>query len=64
MVAQGERVGGGSKQEFEVSRCKLLCIKWINSKVLLYSAENYAQYPGIKHTEKNRRKNVYIHMYS
>ena len=59
-----ERVGGGIKWEFEVSRCKLLCIKWINSKVLLNSAGNYVQYPGINHTEKNRKKNVYIYIYT
>ena len=30
------------------SRCKLLYIEWIN-KVLLYSTENYIQYPMINH---------------
>ena len=59
----GERVGGGIKWVFEVSRCKLLCIKWINSKVLLNSAGNYVQYPGINHTEKNRKKNVCVYIY-
>ena len=30
-----------------VSRCKLLCIEWINNKVLLYSTGNYIQYSVI-----------------
>ena len=25
----------------EISRCKLICIRWINNKVLLYSTGNY-----------------------
>ena len=36
--------------EFGVSRCKLLHIEWIN-KVLVYSTENYVQYPGINHMD-------------
>ena len=31
---------GGMEQEFGASRCKLLFTEWMNSKVLLYSAEN------------------------
>ena len=31
----------GMDWEFEISRCKLLYIEWINSKVLLYNTENY-----------------------
>ena len=31
----------GMDWEFGVSRCKLLYIEWINSKVLLYNTENY-----------------------
>ena len=34
-----------------MSRCKLLYIGQIN-KVLLYSTENYIQYPMINHNEK------------
>ena len=50
--------------EFGVSKCKLLHIGWINSKVLLYGTENYTQYPVITHHErecvwKNMKKNVY-----
>ena len=60
MVAKGERGGGGMDWEFGVSRCKLLHIKWINNKVLLYSTGNYIQYPEINHNEKEYKKNVYI----
>ena len=35
--------------ELGISRCKLLHIKWINNKVLLYSTGNYIQYPLINH---------------
>ena len=35
--------------EVQVSRCKLVCIEWINNKVLLYSTENYIQYPRMNH---------------
>ena len=35
-----------------VSRCKLLHLEWINSKVLLYSIGDYIQYPGINHNGK------------
>ena len=49
---QGGGVGGGMAWEFGVSRCKLLYIEWINNKVLLYSTENYIQYPMINHNGK------------
>ena len=50
--------------EVEVSRCKLLCIEWINNKVLLYSREKYIQYPMINHNGKEYLKtNVYIYIY-
>ena len=35
-----------------ISRCKLLYVEWINSKVLLGSTGNYIQYPVIPHTRK------------
>ena len=56
MVAKGERGGGGMDWEFAVSRCKLLYIGWINSKVLLYSTGNYIHYPGINHNGKEYGK--------
>ena len=46
-------VGRGKKGlEFEISRCKQLCIGWINNKVLLYDKGNYIQYPVINHNGK------------
>ena len=42
MVAKGEG-------EVGVSRCKLLYMEWINKKILLYSRENYVQYPMTNH---------------
>ena len=44
----GEGVGGGREYcKFGISRQKLLCIGWINSKALLNNTENYVQYPLI-----------------
>ena len=45
--------------EFGVSRCKLLHLEWINSKVLLHSTGNYIQYPVINHTRKEYEKRMY-----
>ena len=45
--------------EFGVSRCKLLHLEWINTKVLLDSTGNSIQYPVINHNGKEY-KNVYI----
>ena len=56
VVANGEEVGGGMEWEVGVSRCKLLCIEWINTKVLLCSTENYIHYPMIKHNGKEYEK--------
>ena len=62
VVAKGEGVGRGMDWEVGVSRCKLLYIEWINNKVLLYSTENYSQYPVINHNGKENiyKKNVYL----
>ena len=49
--------GGGMDWELGISRCKLLYIEWINSKVLLYSTGNYIQYPVINH---NRKEYIYM----
>ena len=56
------RVGSGGRMdwEFEVSRCKLLYIEWINNKVLLLQG-NYIQYPVINHKGKEYEKEfIYI----
>ena len=50
--------GGGTDWEFEISRCKLLPIGWIN-KVLLYSTGNYIQYPVINHSGKEYEKELH-----
>ena len=63
MIAKVEDGWGGKDWEFRISRCKLLYIGWINSKVLLYSTGNYIQYPVINHIKnmkKNMKKNAYI----
>ena len=44
--------GWGMEWEVGVSHCKLLYVEEINNKVLLYSTENYIQYPMINHNEK------------
>ena len=38
--------------EVGISSCKLLCIEWINNKVLLYSTEKYIQYLMINRNGK------------
>ena len=47
--------------EFGVSRCKLLYIEWINTKVLLCSTGNYIQSPVINYNGKEYfKKDVYM----
>ena len=46
--------------KFEIIRCKLLCLEWINKKVWLYSSGNCIQYPMINHTEKEYEKGMHI----
>ena len=48
---------------YGVSTWKLLYGGQINNKVLLYSTENYIQYPMIDHHGKNIKKNVYVCMF-
>ena len=45
VATKGKEGEGGLNHEFEINRYKLLHIKQINSKVLLYSTGNYIQYP-------------------
>ena len=52
--------------EFEIRRCKLLHIEWINNKVLLYSTGSYIQFPVINYNRKEYEKDcvcVYIYIY-
>ena len=50
------------KWKGELSRWKLLHIEWINNKVLLYSTENYIQYPMVTHNGKELLKRMYINV--
>ena len=45
------------------SKNKLLYIEWINNKVLLYSTENYIQYPIINHNGKEYLKKECVYIY-
>ena len=58
------RRGGGREKnwEFEVGRCKLFYIGWINNKVLMYNTGSCIQYLVINHNEKEY-ENEYIYMY-
>ena len=52
VVAKAEGGESGMDWESGVRRCKLLHLKWINSKVLLCSRGNYIQFPGIDYDGK------------
>ena len=59
VVAKGEEVGRGMEWEAGVSRCKLLCIEWINNKVLLCRTENFIQYPMINRNGREYKRRMY-----
>ena len=46
----------GMDWEFGIIRSKLVCIRWINHEVLLYSARNYIHYSTIDHNGKQYEK--------
>lgn len=46
----------GTDWEFGISRCQLLHIRWMNSRVLLKSTGSYIQCPVISHNGKEREK--------
>lgn len=50
VASKGEAAGGG--WTVGESRCKVLHMELVNSKVLLYSTENYFHGPLINHNEK------------
>ena len=52
-LLMGRGHGGGMNWEFGISRCKLVYIEWINSKVILY-----IQYPVINHMANEMKKNI------
>ena len=51
-------VRDGRSGSLGISRCKLVYTEWINNKVLLYSTEDYIQYPVITIMEKEYEKNL------
>ena len=55
--------GRGLDWEFGVGNCKLLHLKWINNKELIYSSGNYIQYPVINHNGKEYKKE-HTHVYN
>ena len=55
-VYLGERRSEKDSQEFGVSRSKLLHMRWINNKVLLYSPGTCIQYPVINHHGREYEK--------
>ena len=52
----GCQEGAGMEWEFGISRCKLLRIGWINSRVPRHSTGNYIQYPVMNHNRKEYKK--------
>ena len=56
VVAKGVWGRGWMDWEFGVSRCKPVCIEWINNKVPLHSTGNYIQYLVINHNGKESKK--------
>ena len=54
MVAKGQKGQKRVDWEFGTSRCKLLFMKWINSKALFYSTRNCIQYSVITILEKKK----------
>ena len=63
VVAKGNGGRRWMQWEVGVKRCKVSYINWIN-KILLYSTENYIQYPMINHNGKEYLKKECIHMYN
>ena len=53
---EGGKNREGIVQEFGISRRKLLCIEWINSKILLYNTRDCIQYLVINHNGKEYEK--------
>ena len=67
VITKGKGIGGGMERVVGISRYKLLYIEWINNKILLYSTENYNQYPMVNHNGEEYIKKgcayVYICIY-
>ena len=58
VVVQEERGMGRLSWTFEISRCKLSYIEWINSRSYCIAQGLYAIYSVISHNEKNMKKNI------
>ena len=58
VVAKGKGGESAIDWEFEISRCKLLHLEWIDNKVLLYSTGSYSRSPGRDHDRK-----LYMHFF-
>ena len=57
VVAKTEEGSRGEMNwDFRVSICKLLYIRWINDKALLYTTRNHVRYPMINHNGKEYEK--------
>ena len=63
MVAKKEGTCGKDGLEVGISRCKLLSMKWINNKILLYSTGNDIQQLVIKYNGKEN-ENDYTCMHT
>ena len=61
-LLRGRRGRREKDWEFGFSRCKLLCKEWKNTKVIMYSTENYIQSPGINNNVKKCVKNRYMYI--
>ena len=57
---QREGVQARENWEFWINSFKLLHIRWINNKVLLYSIGNYIHYPMIDHNEKKEKEDICV----
>ena len=62
VAAKVHRGGRGLNWELEISRCKLVCIEWINNKVLLYTTGSYIQYPVISQNGNEHEKRMYMYI--
>ena len=63
MVAEGGREGREMDWDLGVSRCKLLHLEWMDSKVLLYSTGDYIQSLGRDHDGKEYKKRMSIYVW-
>ena len=60
-LPKGMRGQGRTKQDLGINGYRLLWIKQINNKDLLYSTENYIQCLTITYNGKNVKKNTYMY---